>query len=155
MCIRDRFNISPYINTDGSGSVKCNFYLDNKYKDAETFVIKFYKKGALVKSSSVSVPSNVNIYSESISGIPNGDYIVKFTPTSDVMRVKESSQEVSIIPDNETSLNVLAAQMVYKMCIRDRSIFIPVIFKSSTAISRLSSLSSASNTLRPFKTGFG
>lgn len=29
------------------------------------------------------------------------------------MRVKESSQEVSIIPDNETSLNVLAAQMVY------------------------------------------
>lgn len=108
-----KFNISPYINTDGSGSVKCNFYLDNKYKDAETFVIKFYKKGALVKSSSVSVPSNVNIYSESISGIPNGDYIVKFTPTSDVMRVKESSQEVSIIPDNETSLNVLAAQMVY------------------------------------------
>ena len=32
---------------------------------------------------------------------------------SDVMRVKESSQEVNIIPDNETSLNVLAAQMVY------------------------------------------
>ena len=29
------------------------------------------------------------------------------------MRVKESSQEVNIIPDNETSLNVLAAQMVY------------------------------------------
>ncbi len=44
---------------------------------------------------------------------PNGDYIVKFTPMSDVMRVKESSQEVNIIPDNETSLNVLAAQMVY------------------------------------------
>lgn len=108
-----KFNISPYTDNVGTGSIMCNIYLDKQYEDVETFIVKFFKKGALVKSSVVAVPSNISKYNEVITNVPSGEYTVKITPGSDVIRVKETSQTINIVPGSEENISILAAQMVY------------------------------------------